>query len=79
MSMIAPHTVTWSRNTINGMQSGSDEADSFTEACEIAEARARGAGIPATAYVSEKSTSKWSRRYARDFDGRTSYVDGEKA
>lgn len=76
MSFMEKHLVSWSRNAGKGMQFGHDVADSFTEACEIAEARVRGYGIPANASVINQSTGLSIRRYTRDFDGRVSYVDG---
>jgi len=69
------HIINWSRNNIGGMQTGNDTADSFEEACEIAQARVRGAGLPATAAVIESTSRKTCRTYIKDFDARVTYID----
>jgi len=75
MSLLRPHIVNWSRNSPRGMQTGNDTADSFEEACEIAQARVRGAGLPATAAVIESTSRKTCRTYIKDFDARVTYID----
>jgi hypothetical protein len=75
MSLLRLHIINWSRNSVGGMQTGNDTADSFEEACEIAQARVRGGGIPATAKVTESASRKTCRTYIKDFDARVTYVD----
>jgi hypothetical protein len=78
MSLLRLHVVAWSRNQVGGMKTGNDTADSFEEACEIAEARVRGGGIPATAEIIESTSRKTCRTYIKDFDARVTYIDPAK-
>lgn len=75
MSLHRLHIVNWSRNQLGGMKTGNDTTDSFEEACEIALARVRGGGIPATAEIIESTSRKTCRTYIKDFDARVTYID----
>lgn len=75
MSALTPHVVTWSRNMPTGIQFGTDKADSFEEACALAETRVRGGGIPATAVIKARDEAPVLRHYVADMDARVSYVD----
>jgi hypothetical protein len=75
--------ITWSRNAVGGRQSGTDTAHELEEAIEIATARVRYGGIPATARISVAGhpVRDWLpvRDYWKDFDARIGWQDSERA
>lgn len=75
--------ITWSRNAVNGWQSGTDTAHDLEEAHDIALARLAGGGIPASARINVdgRPVRDWLpvRDYRKDFDGNVGWQDVRRA
>lgn len=74
--------ITWSRNAVNGWQSGTDTAHDLEEAHDVAIVRLLGGGIPATARISVdgRPVRDWLpvRDFWKDFDARIGWQDAKR-